>query len=367
MQLEKTVVIIGSEIWTQQRVGGVSRYIFELATNLTKHVEVIVLDVDNENHYFRALSKNSSLNILNRKNVEAMVLEKSPSTNFIYQSSYYDSREIEFWSSLGAITVTTVHDLIALKFPDRKSLRNPNDHQIKSILASDYLISVSKNTQADLAKLLNISLDSIRVIYHGVGLEEASLTDSPFPRHLPPNYFLFVGKRSKYKNFLRFLLAYLISRQAKHGYGLVIFGGERIKFREKMLINLFIPTQLFAHIYGDDSLLAFTYRRAVALCYPSLYEGFGFPPLEAMNARIPVLASTGSSIAEVCGEFPIYFNPKSIISIIQALNLFRKTLPISSMRIENAFLHAQGFTWELCAAETFNYYRTIILQEALND
>jgi glycosyltransferase involved in cell wall biosynthesis len=367
VQLEKTVVIIGSEIWTQQRVGGVSRYIFELARNLAKHVEVIVLDVDNENHYFRALSKNSSVKILNRKIVESMVLEGSSSSNFIYQSSYYDSDEIKFWSSLGAKTVTTVHDLIAIKFPDRKSLRNPNNHQVESILQSDYLISVSKNTEIDLIELLQIPANSIRVIYHGVGLEETSLIDSSFPGHLPLKYFLFVGKRSKYKNFFRFLLAYLLSGQARNGYGLVIFGGERIKFYEKVLVGLFIPKLLFAHIDGDDSSLAYTYRHAVALCYPSLYEGFGFPPLEAMNARIPVLASAGSSIAEVCREFPFYFKPTSIISIIQALNLFNRSLPIPAQRIDNAFTYACGFTWDKCASETLNYYRSIIHQVASND
>ncbi len=363
MQLEKTVVIVGSEIWTQQRVGGVSRYIFEIARNLAKQVEVIVLNVDNENHYFSKLSKNSSIQILDRKVVEAMVLEKSSSTKYIYHSSYYDSGEIRFWSSLGAITVTTVHDLISIKFPNRKSLRNPNQHQVESILASDYLISVSKNTKVDLCELLHILEDSIRVIYHGVGLEvDSSIESTQLPK-LPLKYYLFVGKRLKYKNFFRFFLGYLISGQARDGYGLVIFGGEPLKIREKLLIKLFIPKGLFAQIYGDDLQLDFTYRHAVALCYPSLYEGFGFPPLEAMSVRIPVLASAGSSIAEVCGEFPFYFNPKSIVSILRALNLFRGSLPIPPQKIEDAFSHAQEFTWSRCVSETLIYYNSMTRRE----
>ena len=132
-------------------------------------------------------------------------------------------------------------------------------------------------------------------------------------------YLLYVGYRNGYKNFKRFIKAFASSDLLKNRFALVAFGGGPFSNEEKESFSeLEIGTQI-RHLDGTDLHLAHCYAHATALIYPSLYEGFGLPILEAMTANCPVICSHHGSLTEVAGEAAAYFDGSSIEDIKHAM------------------------------------------------
>jgi glycosyltransferase involved in cell wall biosynthesis len=174
-------------------------------------------------------------------------------------------------------------------------------------------------------------------------------------------YILFVGQRAGYKNF-EFLMKAL-SRVSKFGkdFGLICFGGGNFTNSEKALFNeLSLSIKDIRHESGSDQKLKVAYSQALALVYPSLYEGFGLPIVEAMASRCLVITSDSISIAEAGGEEAIYFESKSAESLISLLN---ETLALDSKsqktKRESGFNWASKFTWNATASQTIKVYLEI--------
>lgn len=114
-------------------------------------------------------------------------------------------------------------------------------------------------------------------------------------------------------------------------------------------------------VSGDDGLLTSYYQGATALIYPSLYEGFGMPPLEAMNFGCPVVCSNTSSIPEVVGDAAVFFDPSSEESMRVAIESLLRSNELSAEMIRRGYARVQHFSWAKCAAETAAIYRQICL------
>ena len=138
------------------------------------------------------------------------------------------------------------------------------------------------------------------------------------------------------------------------------FGGGAFNNEEISKLKILGIVDDVIQINGSDEQLAMYYRNAACLVYPSLYEGFGLPPVEAMSLNCPVIASYGGSIREICKEAPAYFDPTSIDSIQHAL---RETLcdqnRLDEMRIQG-LKHVKSLTWEKTASETLSVYRHVL-------
>ena len=174
------------------------------------------------------------------------------------------------------------------------------------------------------------------------------------------SYILYVGDRYGYKNFARFLQAYGNSQILKKDFKVVCFGGypmlpEELKEAEKIGI---LPNSLL-YFSGDDSLLTKLYQGAAVFVYPSLYEGFGIPPLEAMSLGCPVVCSNTSSIPEVVGEAAEFFDPNNVQNITNALETVlysnERTKKLSILGKERAKL----FSWQKCAEQTKKVYLSL--------
>jgi len=218
--------------------------------------------------------------------------------------------------------ITTIHDLIPLELP-YVSLDNKKDfyNLIKrSIEKSDKIITISETSKKDLLKWYDIDEDKIINTYQSYTLP--SITDY----HNDQNnlqkfklekgkYLLFVGSIEPKKNIKRLIEAY---RKVDTNTKLVIVGKKAWMWKEELQFLDTSRMKLLDYVSRDDLILLFSH--ASAFIFPSLYEGFGLPPLEAMACNCPVVTADVSSLPEVCGDAAIYCDPYSIESISNAID-----------------------------------------------
>jgi len=258
-------------------------------------------------------------------------------------------------------TVTTVHDLIFKLFPETVDplVLSTQRARLKRVVASKtHIIADSHSTKNDLIKEYSLSPDRITVIYPGLNDSLAPANKKEIEHvkrkhHLKSPYVLCLGTKEPRKNLVRAVEAFEIFRHAKghEKYSLVISG--RHGWGKDVTSNLESVNNL-EYVEEDD--LSGLYSGAEAFLYPSLYEGFGFPVLEAMACGTPVVTSNVSSLPEIAGDAAVLINPQSVRSIVKGLETAlnnRQTL------IHKGLLQAKLFTWEKTARETIKVYEKI--------
>ena len=173
-------------------------------------------------------------------------------------------------------------------------------------------------------------------------------------------FLLYVGNRGGYKNFLRLLEAYGTSPQLKMGYELICFGGGAFHADElETMRTLGLVSGQVSQLGGDDQMLAKLYEHASAFVFPSLYEGFGIPPLEAMSHDCPVVCSNTSSIPEVVGDAGEYFDPADTESMRAAIERIVTSDSHRNLLIAKGRERLKHFSWDRCAIETLDIYRKL--------
>lgn len=357
--LEDVVIIFGPEIWPLQENGGVSRYCYELIRNLDLiGVNVRVLVGPNQNNYTSLIDPEVkiSLNSLSESEIHRGISAAIYKFKLgIYHSTYYNSNTMQIAQRRGLKTVVTVHDLIGELFPIKIAwYRRRSSEQKRVVKQSDLVISISENTKSDLMNLNKISSNKIIVVPLGVSvfgdqLDSDTLLEKPFVLH--------VGKREGYKNFI-FTVESIARCSELNTLNIIAFGGEEPSEDEHVAIRNLQMESRVSYFHGDDKFLGYLYKNAFALVYPSLYEGFGIPPLEAMRLYCPVIASNRGSIPEVCGTYVKYFDP----TLESSLQFQLKDLLESSdhSHLHKAYEHSLDFTWEKTAIETFSAYTVLV-------
>jgi glycosyltransferase involved in cell wall biosynthesis len=247
--------------------------------------------------------------------------------------------------------VLTVHDCI-----HERMMRRRDPVVQAAVEAAEGLICVSERTRADVMDVYGVPERKTRVVYHGDSLRDVA----PGPPPAAGPYILYVGARYVYKNFRGLLLAYGTSARLRDDFRLVCFGGGPLTPDEWHAVTAFgIESRVHVVPAGDDAALAGAYAHAAALVYPSLYEGFGMPLLEAMGQGCPVVCSKTSCLPEVAGGAAVLFDPQNTGELAAKLEA---TVYDSG---ERARLRAAGlarertFTWERAAAETLDFYRAV--------
>jgi len=202
-------------------------------------------------------------------------------------------------------------------------------------------------------------IDGNKITVTHLGVSAISGNDKKPHKSPKFDYLLYVGKRGSYKNFYRFIKAYSSSSTLTKDFKVIAFGGGKPSPEENQFINENCPGKVI-FVNGNDDQLAIYYRNASAFVYPSEYEGFGLPPLEAMQYGVPVFSSNTSSLPEVVGDAGIYFDPFSFESIQEALeqNIYdsQKLYMIVSAGKKNI----TKFTWKKCAMETVKAYKYVL-------
>jgi glycosyltransferase involved in cell wall biosynthesis len=220
----------------------------------------------------------------------------------------------------------------------------------------DQIISISNSTKNDLIELFDIDESKITVVHHGVDLMAFQQPIMEETRGDMP-YILYVGSRRGYKNFEGLLKACATSNVIKNKIKIVAFGGSPFSSQEILKIyELGFNKGSVQQVEGSDNLLVSLYSNALAFVYPSLYEGFGLPPLEAMAAKCPVVVSNTSSMPEVVNQAGVYFDPRNIDEIRSAIELVVQDEVLRLKLIELGLKNIELFTWEKCAKDTLSLY-----------
>jgi len=254
--------------------------------------------------------------------------------------------------------VITIHDLLSLRY------KNISPHQrfyFKYLLPfliskAKLVIAVSETTKQDIIRFLKCPEQKIHVIYNGYDHSRYCLTENGeqiiYKEYGVRNYLLAVGPTYPHKNFDLLINAYNeLDDSFKKQYPLVIAGGKGsyLELLKDLVKKLNLEKKVHFLGYVPIRLMPQLYREAFALVFPSLYEGFGLPLLEAMACGCPVVASNTSSMPEVCGEAAIYFDPADKQTLISSLEkLFSDKIVRNELR-EKGLIQSKKFSWEQTA------------------
>lgn len=274
----------------------------------------------------------------------------------IFHPTFFDDYFLKYLN--GKPFVLTIHDMMPELFPEY--YRN-NDMQIiakkKLVHKAAAIIAVSEQTKKDIIDILNVPSEKIHVIYHGgptiENLKGKTLYDFP--------YFLYVGQRDAYKNFTNFLVDFskFISN---HRNVKLICTGPSFTNTEHIVIQQYNLCDNIFHIKASDKELKFLYANALAFIYPSLYEGFGMPILEAFAYGCPVLLNEKSCFPEIAKDAALYFNLDNIQSnFLEVVEDFFNWSDVERNHlIDRGYKRLKDYSWSKSAYKLNEVYEFIV-------
>ncbi len=355
---------------------GVGEYTYELLNAL--------FDIDSKNQYF--LFYNSFTNISNRipqwkqKNVHVIhtswpnkifhffvQLFRWPKVDLLITKKtgakldYFFSPNIGFQAiSKHTKHILTIHDLSFEIFPECFSAKMRLWHTFLSprrqCERADLLLTPSQNTKRDIINLYGIAEQTIQVFNPGLSpffvreKEVSPNTDILQKYNLPAQYILFLGTVEPRKNIERLLEAFVIFQKEFPEYHLVIAGAPGWKNKHIFrAIEKNKNVQYIGYVAPEDKPAL--YAAATVFVYPSLYEGFGFPVLEACAVGVPVLTSARSSLPEVAGDAAYYVNPYNTSEIVTGMKRLVMEPDLSKFFIQKGFQQVQKFYWQKTAEQ----------------
>lgn len=265
--------------------------------------------------------------------------------------------------------ICTVHDFSFMLQPHwhtKELIEHYDKNFFKLIKKADHIITGSNFTKQEIIDYMQIPQDKISVIYHGVNHElykpyqQNELQETKAKFDLPKKFLLFVGSIEPRKNLLTLLKAYnLLTNDEKGELPLILVGFKGWENRE--IMQEIEKNREYIRYLGfvSDSELAHIYNLATVFIYPSLYEGFGLPPLEAMACGTPVIVSNVSSLPEVCGDAAIYIEPTDHIDIKNKILVIAKDEKLREELSQKSKAQAAFFSWEKSAIEHFEVFEKV--------
>ena len=256
--------------------------------------------------------------------------------------------------------IITIHDLISLHYNNISFHQRLYFRYLLPVLLkrAKLIIAVSENTRADIMRFFSVPAEKIRVVYNGYDNNRFFPTDKK-PRLITgaygcENYFLAVGPTYPHKNFELLIAAYeTLDPVVRDRHPLLIAGGKPayVNVLKQLVRTKKLEKNIIFAGYVSSALMPALYREAFALIFPSLYEGFGIPVLEAMGSGCPVISSNAASMPEVGGEAALYFDPQSILSLVRCMKLMIANDELRRNCIHKGLLQSQKFSWKKMAEE----------------
>lgn len=253
--------------------------------------------------------------------------------------------------------IFTVHDLIHERYGEhypandrQRSLRQ------KALAEADAIICVSDNTRRDLEEFYAVGDIPVIVAYNGNSL--AGVTPQPIHRDRP--FWLCVGTRGAWHKNVDVLWQALAQASAIEDHELVHFGGGPLTSSELRRIHELGLTNRVHQIEGSDTLLAGHYAAAQGLIFPSRYEGFGMPLVEAMSQGCPVIASSALPMPEIVADAGLFFDPDSPEALCKIMVQLHSDNTLCRSLVERGYKRAQHFSWDKSCAQVLNLYRQML-------
>lgn len=358
-------IFYDSQIFLVQRYGGISRYFVELASRIGSYpnVQLQVVAPLFQNKFLSDLKgRISTIGVdlsaapkLPHKfvhSVNTMLFRgyaELRSPDVVHETLYAPDRA----APRSAKIVITIHDTIPERLPDTwPNITRHRAERQKILARADRVICVSESTRKDLLEFYEVDPSRVSVAL----LAASMLPSSEGPIEIGMPYFLHVGARHRYKNFDRLLRAFGES-QLFRTHKLISFSDAPLTPAELgTMDSAGVSKESVLSVGGNDNMLARYYAGAEALVFPSMYEGFGIPLVEAMLCGCPIITSNISSLPEVAGEAAIYCDPSDVKSISDAMEKMASSPLVRSDLIAKGLARAQKFSWERCAEQTYGIY-----------
>jgi len=358
---------------------GIGRYVYELVQRFFKN--------DPENNYVLFFNEPEfsefKTNLKNVKKVlaDAPIYSVREQTHFlkVLNSEKLDLMHFTHFNApilYRRQSIVTIHDLTLFYFPGKKKKgiisKIGYNLAFKNIVKkAKKIIAISYNTKNDLVKLLKTPVEKITVVYQAVGKEfkkindKKSINDTLSRLKIEQPFLLYTGVWRVHKNVPNLIKAF---HELRTSYGLkdlslVITGKEDPFYPEPKNLPKELGIEKHVIVTGQVSEkdLINLYNSAAIYVFPSLYEGFGLPPLEAMACGTPVAASTSSSIPEVCGKGnAVYFNPLAFKDMAIKIYALYKDDKLREDVIKNGLNWVKNFSWDNMADETLETYKKIL-------
>ncbi len=347
-------IVYDNIIYSLQRAGGISVVWSKLISHILNLCDdVSFIEYEGAEDNISRFTLNIPKNIIDKKSGEMITVKRyldpviKNKESFIFHSSYF-----RICNNPYAINITTVHDFTYeyyAKNPIKRWLHcRQKYHAIKK---SDMIVCISENTKRDLLKFLpDIPEERIKVIYNGVD-DTFHVTKD----HTTGNYVLYVGNRDPYKNFDK-----IIEPISELGLNLKIVGAPLNKNELKLLKKFNCK---YKHLgYTNCETLNELYNHAICLLYPSEYEGFGLPILEAQKAGCPVIAYNGSSVKEIIGDSKLLLQSTNKEDIVNKI-LLLKNDSLRKEIISNGLHNSKKFSWNKMTNDYYSLYSQIFCHE----
>ena len=314
-------VLYDDQMFRIQKLGGITRYFAYLYHHLPN--EQVTVDLGmlyTRNLYLQDAPlplQNTMGRLLVGKHFQQVNRWYS---KYLIRSGHYDVLHPTYYDpyllreAAGKPIVVTVHDLIHQLFPQYFRPGDPTSRQQHEIIPrADRIIAISENTKRDILRFFPVDERKITVIHHGLMLGAPQMA-GVLPSSQGADYLLYVGERGIYKNFARMVegVAPLLH---KYGLRLICAGSRPFSAEEQAMLARFGIAEQVEQRRVSDVELRTLYHHAVCFVFPSLYEGFGLPILEAFAAGCPVVLSESSCFPEIAGEAGVYFDPLQSDSI----------------------------------------------------
>jgi glycosyltransferase involved in cell wall biosynthesis len=374
-------VLFDHQIFSYQAFGGASRYYCELMNELAAmgepRFELGVVESPNEYlgrapfYRGKTIAKGGTGGFLRTyvRNELATLTAARRRQHDILHATFYDPGVLR--NQRGAKLVVTILDMIPERFPEFFATPGWYTRLItkrwiagKRTLCerADVILAISEHTKQDVVSFYGI--DPARITVTHLGSTLAGGNDKPRPEGVAARYILFVGTRNTYKNFTFFIdaIAPLLAQQPD--LGVLCIGGGAFSAAEAELIERHgITSRVVQRTVRDDELAA-CYAHAAAFVFPSRYEGFGIPILEAFACGCPALVANASCFPEIAGDAALYFDPDDHDSLRGALDQLLGDKAVRDRLRTRGAERVRRFTWRATAEHTVAAYRGVAGQRA---
>ncbi|WP_439505688.1 glycosyltransferase family 4 protein [Sediminibacterium sp.] len=355
------------QIFCEQPYGGISRYFYELIFKLQQkpgiHIQLDILSADNifleqlkgKNFWNDLQFKGKKdLNRLLSNVYDSFASRMQPFD--VFHPTYYSKTSLN--RTAGKPMVITIHDMIDERFhKGQPGFESIIALRAKHIEKAYKIIAVSENTRNDLIELCGVNPNKIETIYHGNSFSQ-NIDRFSLPKIIEQEYILYTGKRYAYKNFDRFVQSIVPIMQANQELVLVCAGGGAFKNAElTKLKKLQLYDRVIYQPIIDNEQLASLYNHAQLLVYPSLYEGFGLPIIEAFACGCPVITSSGSSTGEIASDAAVLINPNSIEDMSEKISMLLNDVFLQNEFVQKGYTRALAFNWDKTANQTLKLYQ----------
>lgn len=371
-------LVVDGEIFTRQTKGGISRIFIEtlprlcdvdpgltaviltdgaLRQPLPRHAQILHRAIPRYEWWLRPgrLFRPAAMALKQR----ARVRLAGPAAGAVWQASYYSTPPAA-WQGLFAVIF---HDLMEERYAEM--FVQPRHELVRRrkracALQADIVICNSPTTQQDVCAFYGLPLAKTRLITLAPGSHFRVLAkEERIPTLAPPRpYLLYVGERSAYKNFALLLTAYA-AWPGRADLDLAVVGRPWDAAEWARVQALGLADQVRHYAFADDAALCQLYNAAAAFVYPSLFEGFGLPPLEAMACGCPVVASDIPTTRGVAGDHPFYFAAQDAADLRRALDA-ALAQGREQLRQDAAQQHAASYSWQTTARQLSAIYHELV-------